>query len=54
VSITIRDERLKEFRVKGVFTTESILQALEALKLTAFFKYKITANEIEIYNDAGQ
>jgi ferric-dicitrate binding protein FerR (iron transport regulator) len=49
VSITINGEDLKQLRFKGIFTTESVRQALEALKLTAFFKYKISADEIEIF-----
>jgi ferric-dicitrate binding protein FerR (iron transport regulator) len=48
VKITFKNERLKQIRFKGVLENESIEEALDALKLTAPFEYRITGNEIEI------
>jgi ferric-dicitrate binding protein FerR (iron transport regulator) len=49
VHITFKQERLKQYRFKGTFENETIEQALEALKLTVPFDYKINGNNIEIY-----
>lgn len=49
VHITFKQEQLKQYRFKGVFENETIEQALDALKLTASFDYKINGNEIEIF-----
>lgn len=48
VNIEIRNKTLKEEYFTGQFDTETIEQALEALKLTAPFRYTITKNEIVI------
>jgi transmembrane sensor len=49
VTITLRDEQLNHYRFSGVFTTESIEEALKDLQLTADFTYKINGKEIELY-----
>jgi transmembrane sensor len=49
VKIDIRHKTLKEEFFTGQFDSETIEQALEALKLTAPFRYSITKNEIIIY-----
>lgn len=49
VKIHIRHKTLKEEYFTGQFDTETVEQALEALKLTAPFRYSITKNEIVIY-----
>lgn len=48
VQITIHNEQLKRHRLKGSFETETIRQALEALKLTQPFEYEMKGREIEI------
>lgn len=48
VKITIHTEKLKRSRLKGSFETETIRQALEALKLTVLFEYELKGREIEI------
>jgi ferric-dicitrate binding protein FerR (iron transport regulator) len=48
VHITFKQERLKQYRFKGTFENETVEQALEALKLTVPFNYKINGNDIEI------
>jgi transmembrane sensor len=50
VHIIFNNERVKQYRFKGVFEDESVQQALDALKLTAKFTYRIDGNEIEIDN----
>jgi transmembrane sensor len=50
VRIIFNNERVKQYRFKGVFEDESVQQALDALKLTARFEYRISGNEIEIDN----
>lgn len=50
VSILIRNEGVRRFRFTGVFESESIEEALEALKLTAPFDYTIT-NQNEVLID---
>jgi transmembrane sensor len=49
VKIDIRHKTLNEEFFTGQFDSETIEQALEALKLTAPFRYTITKNEIIIY-----
>ena len=49
VKIDIRHKTLKEEFFTGQFDSETIEQALEALRLTIPFKYSITKNEIVIY-----
>lgn len=49
VTIFLRDEQLDHYRFSGVFTTESIEEALKDLQLTADFTYKINGKEIELY-----
>jgi len=49
VKIDIRHKTLKEEYFTGQFDSETVEQALEALKLTAPFRYSITKNEIVIY-----
>lgn len=48
VKIHFNNERVKQYRFKGVFENETVEQALDALKLTAKFEYSIDGNEIEI------
>ena len=48
VKIRFENERVANFRFRGAFEKENITQALEALQLTAPFKYSITGNEITI------
>ncbi|HEV2482345.1 MAG TPA: FecR domain-containing protein, partial [Puia sp.] len=49
VSIFVRDEQLNKFRFSGVFTTETVEEALKDLQLTADFTYKINGKEIDLY-----
>lgn len=49
VTINFDKEGLKNLRFTGTFQKETIQQALEALQLTASFKYFITGNQITIY-----
>jgi transmembrane sensor len=49
VSILVRDQQLNHYRFSGVFTTETIEEALKELQLTADFTYKINGKEIELY-----
>jgi ferric-dicitrate binding protein FerR (iron transport regulator) len=48
VHIHFTQEQLKQYRFKGAFETETIAQALDALRLTAPFEYSIYGNDIEI------
>jgi ferric-dicitrate binding protein FerR (iron transport regulator) len=50
VHIIFKNERAKQYRFVGEFTNESIAQAMDALKLTARFEYRIDGNKIEIDN----
>lgn len=50
VQIIFKNERIKQYRFKGVFEDESVEQALDALKLTARFEYHVDGNTIEIDN----
>lgn len=49
VKIIFRNDKVMNYRFKGVFENETIEQALNALQLTASFKYKIQDHEVEIY-----
>ena len=49
VSISFKDERLKNNRITGTFENETVQQALQGLQYTTQFKYTITKNEIVIY-----
>lgn len=49
VSITIKSNSLKQFRIKGTFKDETIQQTLDALKFTVPFNYTINGDEIEIF-----
>jgi transmembrane sensor len=49
VKITIRSKELLRYRFKGAFENETIREALDALKLTAEFSYKINNNEIDLF-----
>jgi transmembrane sensor len=50
IHITFRDEKLKQYRFKGVFENETVEEAMEALQLTAKFKYTYDGKEIHIYD----
>lgn len=49
VKIIFLSDKVMNYRFKGVFKNETIEQALNALQLTASFKYKIHDHEVEIY-----
>ena len=49
VSIFVRDEQLDKYHFSGVFTTETVEEALKDLQLTADFTYKINGKEIDLY-----
>lgn len=49
VKIDLRDEGLYKYRFGGVFTQETIEQALHALQLTARFSYHIRGSQVDIY-----
>jgi ferric-dicitrate binding protein FerR (iron transport regulator) len=49
VSIEIRDELLAREKLSGTFENETILQALEALKISIPFRYEQTGNKIIIH-----
>jgi ferric-dicitrate binding protein FerR (iron transport regulator) len=48
VHITVGNKKLHEERITGAFENESIEQALEALKISVPFSYKISKNNITI------
>lgn len=50
VNISFKDIETQELHFTGIFKNESIMAALEALKLSNNFNYKITGNSITIYN----
>lgn len=50
VSISIEDPALKDARLNGIFQSESVVQALEALKEMIPFKYEKTENKIIIHH----
>ena len=49
ITITFDKKTLEDLRFTGSFQKETIQQALEALQLTADFKYIINGNQITIY-----
>jgi transmembrane sensor len=49
INIRFTNDGLKDYRFTGVFETETIDEALKALKLTEKFNYKIEGNNIKIY-----
>lgn len=49
VNITIKDPKIKKYRYTGVFSKESIDQALLAMQLTKYYNFKIQNHDIEIY-----
>ena len=48
VSISFADEKVANYHVYGSFTTESIAEALDALKIGFHFNYKMESNNITI------
>ena len=48
VKITINNERLKRYRLKGSFETETLREALEALRIITPFEYTMEGREIVI------
>ncbi|HEY4154292.1 MAG TPA: DUF4974 domain-containing protein, partial [Puia sp.] len=51
IKIIFKSDRLLKYRFKGVFSNESVKEALDALRLTARFTYNIHENEIELYKE---
>jgi transmembrane sensor len=49
VTIEIKDGALEEARLNGIFQSETIVQALEALKISVPFVYEQKANKITIH-----
>jgi ferric-dicitrate binding protein FerR (iron transport regulator) len=49
ISIEINDPVVKQARLNGIFETETIIQALEALKISIPFQYEKTGNKIIIH-----
>ncbi len=49
VSIEINDLSLKQARLNGIFQSETIIQALEALKISIPFQYEQNGNKIIIH-----
>jgi len=49
VNIDIEGERINNYRFTGIFTTETIDQALNAMRIIKPFNYKMNNNEIIIY-----
>ncbi len=49
VTIEINDAALEEARLNGIFQSETIVQALEALKISVPFSYDQKGNKITIY-----
>lgn len=48
VKITITNDKLKRYRLKGSFESETLREALEALKIITPFEYRIEGREIVI------
>lgn len=48
VSISFRNNKVANYRFRGVWENENIEEALQALQLTAPFKYSISGNEVVI------
>lgn len=51
VHIEFENEDLKQEHVSGIFEKENLLQALEILKLTTKFNYKIDSNQVKLVAD---
>jgi len=49
VHIEFANDHIKQYRFTGLFTTETLPQALDALKMTEHFDYKIKDSTIYIY-----
>lgn len=49
VKITLKNEKLKDYRFTGTFDNETIEQALDALQHTTHFNFTIKENKIIIY-----
>ncbi len=49
VTIEINDPKLKQARLNGIFESETIIQALEALQISIPFRYEQTGNKIIIH-----
>jgi transmembrane sensor len=49
VKISFKDEGLNQYHFGGVFDNETVIEALNALQLTAKFTYKIKGNEIDLF-----
>ncbi len=49
VSIELKDASLEDARLNGIFQSETIVQALEALKISVPFSYEQKGNKITIY-----
>lgn len=49
VDIKFRNDALKQYRFSGVFEKETIAQALDALRMTENFSYKVKNSTIYIY-----
>ncbi len=50
LTIVIKDEKLRNVKITGSFTEETIYQALDALQFTTKFTYRIDRNTITISN----
>ncbi len=48
VQITFTDSKVKQYKFTGIFMNESLEQALQALRITAPFDYRIDENEVYI------
>jgi ferric-dicitrate binding protein FerR (iron transport regulator) len=49
VDIKFKNDALKQYRFSGIFENERINQALDALRMTENFNYKIKNNTVYIY-----
>lgn len=49
VKITVKNPKINDFRYTGVFSKETIDQALLAMQLTKHYNFKIKNHDIEIY-----
>jgi ferric-dicitrate binding protein FerR (iron transport regulator) len=49
IKIEINDQRLREYRLSGTFETETITQALDALKISLPFRYEQDGNKILVH-----
>ena len=48
--IEIQGEELKQLRLNGIFVNETVIQALDALKISFAFKYRQEGSKIIIYH----